>query len=118
MAYPPKIKQALDVLATTGISRWNYAPPLHRLLWSLGVPIRPPLFNSFAYNFLSMGSSFGVAFTWLTRDQDSTLVGLLAQCVITGGAFGLIMAIWMQRRARRYNLPAWSEIDDVAKRFD
>ena len=52
MAYPAKIDLALQILAKTKIRRYNYAPPLHRLLWSLGIPVRPPYFAGFWSNFL------------------------------------------------------------------
>jgi hypothetical protein len=120
MAYPPKVVVALDVLSTTGIRRSSYAPPLYRLFWSVGVPVRPPHFNTFMGNVLIMGGWFGIFFTltmWATSDHARSLLSLIMQCLITGLSFGLIMSVWTRGRARRANLPAWSELD-VAHRFD
>jgi len=120
MAYPAKIQQALDVLAATGMGRSTYAPVLYRLLWSLGVPLRPPHFASFLSNTLVMGGAYGVTFTgvtWLIDDHVRTAASLVGQCLFTGLAFGLIMAAWTRSRSRKHNLPDWSEIG-VANRFE
>ena len=120
MAYPPKIREALEVLAATGMGRSTYAPLIYRLFWSIGIPIRPPHFANFFSNVLVMGGGYGVIFTgtmWLISDHERTIASLVGQCLFTALAFGLIMAAWTQSRNRKHNLPDWSEIG-VAKRFD
>jgi hypothetical protein len=120
MAYPPKIQLALDALAKTGIGPWTYAPPLYRLFWHLGLPIRPPHFSTFTGNFLLMTSWFGVFFTavmWFVLRADRSVTFILFQCGVTAVLFGLIMAAWTRFRVRKLNLPAWSELD-VVNRFD
>ncbi len=48
MTFHAQRDQALELLARTGIGRGTYAPPLMRLLWRCGVPVRPPHFMGFA----------------------------------------------------------------------
>jgi hypothetical protein len=121
MAYPPKIQRALSVLAETDIGRWSYAPPAYRLFWWLGVPIRPPHFNTFVGNFLAQGIVSGAIFTlimciWISRDRP--LTDVLPQCALFAILSGLTSAAWIRSRRRKHRLPAWSDLDDVAGRFD
>jgi hypothetical protein len=119
MAYPPKIERALEVLAATGMGRSTYAPLFYRLFWTLGVPIRPPHFQTSLGSFLLMASSYGLGFTavsWLFYDRAVTATNL-ASTAIAAASFGLIMTACKQWRVRKHNLPPWSEID-VASRFD
>ncbi|MFZ6755548.1 DUF6404 family protein, partial [Undibacterium sp. Dicai25W] len=41
---------ALKLLESIGISRSNYAPPLVRLLWRVGIDIPPPHFGGIFTN--------------------------------------------------------------------
>jgi hypothetical protein len=121
MAYPPKINLALDLLAKTGMGPETYAPVTYRLLWSLGVSIRPPHFQTFFANLLFMGGWFGATLTivmWLISGQDRSIISIAIQGAIPALFFGLFMALWNWSRARTCKLPAWDEIDDVAHRFD
>jgi hypothetical protein len=118
MAYPAKIDLALQILAKTKISRSNYAPPLHRLLWSFGIPVRPPHFAGFWSNFLQ-GTAWGILLyppiAWLI--SSNPIRSIVTLTLFVGTLTGLIFAIWIQRSARRYKLPDWSEIG-VPERFD
>ena len=58
--FEQKLDAALALLASTGIYRSNYAPPLYRFLWWLGVKVPPPHFRSFAANFAITGSYFAI----------------------------------------------------------
>ena len=59
MSYPPKLDSALALLAASGIWRSNYAPPIRRLLWRVGVNIPPPHLASFGFNFIFSAIGFG-----------------------------------------------------------
>lgn len=114
MSYPQAVKQALEKLATTGIWRSNYAPPLYRLLWSAGINMPPPHFAGFARNFLLNGVWFGCAWgalmwfgTW--SENGVPILHALLLSVITGAAFGLVMAFYYRYGARKYQLPQWPE---------
>ena len=57
MNYPSKLSSALAMLATTGLSRSSYEPPLYRLLWRVGLLLPPPHFASFGFNFVCIETS-------------------------------------------------------------
>ena len=50
MTFHARLHAALGILERTGISPLIYAPPLHRILWMVGVPLRPPHFASTVLN--------------------------------------------------------------------
>lgn len=115
MAYPPRIETALAHLAATGITKSNYAPPLFRILWRMGVHVRPPHFANFISNFLLMGSWFGFAwgmimwlFVW--RGAGKSPYAAAAGALMAGAMFGLCMAAYYRYGARKYKLPEWSQI--------
>jgi membrane associated rhomboid family serine protease len=115
MPPPLKIQSALSVLAETSMRPSSYAPPLHRLLWRLGFNIRPPHFAGFVSNFLATGTWFAVVWgaimwfaAWARRGMS---VGTAISTAIAAGTiFGLLMAYYYRRGARKHSLPSWSEI--------
>ena len=109
MSYPRKIKTALILLETTGIARYNYAPPLHRLLWSVGISILPPHLASAAFNCLFFGIWFGIAwgaFTWyfLLSPAGAPIMFAVTMAFLMGGAFGYGAALYYRHTASKYNL--------------
>lgn len=123
MAYPQKIEDALKILDAAGITRRRAATPIHKLLWTLGVEVKPPLFSNFFANTAFFGVGFGVTFTVLMAvvdryiDPDRHVTSFLFQCAVTTVFYALISAAMIQRRASKLSLPDWSEIG-VADRFD
>ena len=116
MMYEKKLKAALELLATTGIWRSNYSPPLFRLLWLCGVRVPPPHFRSFVANTTTLGSFFGIAWgmaMWLLvwRGEDRGEV-ILAASALAGLLFGLCMAAYYQHGQRKHALPDWETLDD------
>jgi Family of unknown function (DUF6404) len=112
MPYPQAVNEALEKLATTGIWRSNYAPPVYRLLWRAGVKVPPPHFAGFARNFLLNGVWFCVAWgliMWFSTWSRSGVSGLhaLVSSVIAGAVFGLAMAFYYRHGARKYQLLQW-----------
>lgn len=93
----------------------NYAPPLFRILWRIGVYVRPPHFASFGSNFLLTGAWFGVvwgAIMWLLvwpGTGKSPLVDAIT-ALVAGLLFGLCMALYYRQGARKYKLPGWAQI--------
>ena len=92
-----KREAALKLLAGTGIRPSNYAPPLLRLLWCLGLDVPPPHFGSFWGNAAFMGAFFAIvwgAFMWVVLWSRQHLPLLLALAVAgaAGVMFGLGMA--------------------------
>jgi len=115
MNYSPKLNSALATLAATGIWRRNYAPPLHRLLWHVGLLLPPPHFASFGLNFLLFAAGFGVLWgvvMWfLVWSRQGMSGGAAAGSAgVAGALFGLIMAAYYRHGARKHNLPPWSQL--------
>ncbi|MGB7196123.1 MAG: DUF6404 family protein [Collimonas pratensis] len=109
MPYPQAVNQALDKLATTGIWRGNYAPPLYRLLWRAGCNVPPPHYAGFMRNFLFNGIWFACvwgAIMWFAVWPQSGISGLhaLLLAAIAGAVFGLAMAFYYRHGARKYQL--------------
>src|SRR5262245_42327215 len=95
----PKREAALNLLAATGIWRSSYAPPLLRLLCSLGFDVPPPHLATFGSNVLLSGSVF--ATTWgtlmwlvLLSHEDHSFGFAVATAIAGGTVFGLLMAAY------------------------
>ena len=112
MSFEQKLTAALGLLASTGIWRSNYAPPLYRLLWKLGAKTPPPHFLSFTANVVLAGVGFGVFWglaMWLTVWSHHGLSRLAAAALFAGLLFGLWMAAYYRYGARKYNIPLWRD---------
>lgn len=112
---------ALELLAQTGISSDNYAPPITRFLWALGLPMRPPHFNGYLANFLIAGFVFGgvmgalvcaVSAAFMAVGVAEPWLPLLgpASGVFSGILFGWFMASYYAEDARQYRLPRWESL--------
>lgn len=115
--YPAAIRTALEAMAAANVPPALRAPPLHRLLWRMGLPVPPPLLAGFVANFLLMGIVFGVLWGGLMALLFARIVeiptGVMAGgAVFAGVLFGLLMALLMQHQQRRYRLPAWRTLRD------
>lgn len=114
MPYPQAVNQALEKLATTGIWRSNYAPPLYRLLWRAGLNVPPPHFAGFARNSLLNGVWFCLAWgalMWfgIWSSNGVPPVRALFSSLLAGTIFGLTMAFYYRHGARKYQLPQWAD---------
>lgn len=118
MTQHEKIDFAVSDLEKRGVKRNTIAPPLYRLLWKLGVPIAPPVFNPFVINFLVWGGYFA-AFMGVTmgsyehwRGEDTSHVPVTA--LLSGMLFGLWMATVYFAEARKLSLPKWKDFTNDA----
>jgi len=115
MAVNPKRGAALRLLAATGMARSNYAPPLLRMLWLCGLEVRPPHFVPLYANAIVFGTSFAVAFGVVRRllegpDITRSLLAVLIELVLAGVLFGVVMATFIERGKRKYQLPLWRDL--------
>ena len=114
MRFEQKLTAALELLASTGMWRSNYAPPLHRLLWKLGAKAPPPHFLSFTAKFVSAGIWFGVAWGLLMwfmawSRQGMSPYAAVAVALFAGVLFGLCMAGYYRYGARKHRVPLWRD---------
>ena len=125
MAYPPKIEQALKVLEAAGIPKRRAAPWLYRLLWRLGIPVRPPLFvgtiaavliNVCVFACLYAGG-YLLVHRALYGSERIDLHAMIRHGLGALIALAIVTAIRTER-IRKFNLPRWSEIEEFTRRFD
>jgi hypothetical protein len=110
---------ALKLLASTGILRSNYEPPLLRLLWRLGLNVPPPHFASFWGNAVVSGVFFAVGWgslMWflLWSRQGMSLAVFLVAAIVAGVLFGATMAGYYSYGKRKHALPSWRELPGAA----
>ena len=109
-----KREAALKLLASLGIRRNHYEPPLLRLLWRLGLDIPPPHFAGFLWNAIFFASYFGVVWGIFWYFLGYLLYGMSMTKVITtafksGVFFGLYYAGHYGYSKWRHGLPSWSD---------
>jgi hypothetical protein len=117
MADPTRRARALAILEQTGMLRSNYASPIFRLLWRLGLDVPPPDFVGFWP--LAAGTTlwFGVAwggFMWFVvwRQQHlAPYLALMGACC-AGLMFGVAMAGYYAWGRKKYKLPRWETLGE------
>lgn len=107
-----KVDRLIRDMRDRGISEYDAAPPIYRLLWKIGIKVRPPYFQPFFTIFLFQGLGFGLVFgglMWLVLWRASGIPAGIAiiAALVAGLAFGLSMAFHFKQQARKLNLPSW-----------
>jgi hypothetical protein len=118
MTFTTRLNIALALLARTGIRRIVYAPHTHRVLWRLGVKVRPPHFSRQAANiFLVWLVVFPAIVLIRLALANDTLAGHLAEGAQLGFFVALFAATWFRKVAEDYGLPDWSEVESPDQPF-
>jgi hypothetical protein len=107
--------EAVRVLLQKGLARSSVEPPLLRLLWRLGMQVRPPPFASFASTALGAGTFFAVGWgggMWAVLWRFSFMSGwvMAAAAGLAGVLFGLSIAGLLAWRRRTLALPTWEQL--------
>jgi pilus assembly protein TadC len=115
MTYPSSLQSALDLLSATNIKPRAYAPRLYRTLWRLGVYVPPPHFASPLFNAALLGVIFGpswglVMYVLVWSSEGMPWFAAVAAALVAGLLFGLTMAFYYRRSARKHGLPPWSQL--------
>jgi len=115
MRYPEPVEQALALLAVSDVPQGSAAPGLHRALWKLGIPVPPPHFAGFGFNFAVHGLFFALcwgATMWVLvwSDGETSTAAMLAGTLVAGLGFGLAMADRYRRQSRGLGLPPWNSL--------
>lgn len=119
MTNDEKITYYLRDMRQKGVRSWTAAPPLYRLLWRLGIKVRPPLFASFRSLywppavlylcfFLLLWWWEGGSHFWWWEGGSHSISGLVAT-VVAAVSIGVIMAAIIRRKARKLALPRWED---------
>jgi len=115
MSFERKKERALAILESKSMWRSNYAPPLLRGLWKLGLKIPPLPFASFWQITSIMGLMFSLLWgltmwfsTW--QGMDVNPFWAIFRCLSVGILFGLIMAAFHGWRKKVNKLPDWQDL--------
>ncbi|MFM4685159.1 DUF6404 family protein [Klebsiella pneumoniae] len=115
MDFEVRKQKALAIMVRHNMFKCNYAPPLIRFLWWLGVKIPPLPFASFWQVFGLMAGSFSVMYGLLMylmvwRPQGMSPLFACAVSLIMSVLFGLTMAFFYLWLRRVHKLPDWKDL--------
>ena len=122
MQHEHRIAAYAELMASKGVGEHTAIPPLWRLLWSWGLQLPPPLYMGFLSLFLLTGTCFGLLFgagAWLLGNRGLRSMSLeegADVALVTGLAFGLVMACAFRFLAHRHGLGTWSTFDPARGR--
>jgi hypothetical protein len=106
------IQAYIQQLVKQGVRSNTAAPPLFRLMWSLGINMRPPLNQSFLINTLFNGFFFGMFWGLLMwfiqwRTWHFSVISAIIYSSLAGLLFGAIMALYYLWKRHRVKVPTW-----------
>jgi hypothetical protein len=114
MTHAEKLKAMRAHMDALGIPASTSTPPLWNLFWRMGLEVPPPLFMGFGRMALLMGGFFGVFWgfcmwllTWSRQGMPAWMV--FSASALAGVLFGLAMAVYFRRLARKHKLPGWDD---------
>jgi hypothetical protein len=109
-SHSEKVRDFIALMSEAGVSQYHVAPPLYRLLWRLGVKVRPPHFQSFLVLTSITGGLFGLGMlcvSLLWADVPNVVAFLLSS--MAGVTFGVTMAAYFKQQAKDIQLPSWDK---------
>lgn len=114
MTHREKVDHLIAELGEQGMNPYTVAPPMFRLLWALGLRVRPPLFMGFFTIALFGGFFFGFfwgLFMWLIQWSwwKAPVELAVFASAAAGLLFGVTMAAYYRWKARRLRLPKWED---------
>lgn len=106
-------------LDARGIRPGVAAPMLYRLLWRMGLSVRPPLFQPFSRVFALHAAFHGMAWGALmwallwrrTVDGPANWAAAVAGALAYGTVVGYLSARSVRRRATALSLPPWADYE-------
>jgi hypothetical protein len=117
MTFEERKALAIAIMDSKKMWKSNYAPPLLRGLWKLGLKIPPFPFIPFWKNFVGFGSFFGIGWgtiMWFVSWKDMEMFPHVA--VIFSSIAGIFFGFWMAGfhwwRKRVNKLPDWKDLEE------
>ncbi len=101
-------------MVAKGIGESTAFPPAWHMLWAMGIELPPLPFLGFISLTLTAGGLFGPLFglgAWILGNRgvrEMPVNEALWVALVTGAAFGLIMAAYYRHLARKHRLGAWA----------
>lgn len=109
-----RYRAALREATAAGLRPRTVEPPHFRLLRSLGLPVRPPHYVSFAVNMMGHGFVFALVWgvlMWLLAWRGSVPAPYAAVAALGAGIlFGLVIAFLYRATAQRLGLSRWEDL--------
>lgn len=107
-----QIEAYIEELGMQGVDRSKAVPPLYRLLWKLGVPVNPPLSQSFLSVAMVHGFYFGPLWAlgmwfFMLRDGPNAFAVTLFAMLLAGTLFGAIAGFKYRKIGRDRKVPEW-----------
>lgn len=109
MTASEKIQLAVEDLRARNAGSWTSAPPFYRLLWRLGVPTPPPLFQSFSSLLGLHAVLLGVPLSLLLIIASPWMEMAILWGTVGGATYGLLIAIYFRVSRFFLELPAWDQ---------
>jgi ABC-type branched-subunit amino acid transport system permease subunit len=112
MTHDEKVAHLLQDLGQKGVGRYTIAPLLYRLLWRLGIKVRPPLFASFWSLVVITGLGYGLllfVLMWPFVRQTEPVSAVVGTAALAAVLFGLFMAVYYRARAQKLGLQRWED---------
>ncbi|EJU6734266.1 hypothetical protein N4Z18_003969 [Salmonella enterica] len=115
MTFEQKKARAIALMDSKKMWRSNYAPPLLRILWRLGIRLPPLPFMPFWQVTVLTGGLWGIywgcAMWFIYWGPSGMVAGEAIIISITGGfLFGLLMASFHWWRRKVNQLPSWDDV--------
>lgn len=114
MEFERRLAAAHRELAEKGVQTLNYNPPLIWLLRKAGFTIRPPHYERFLVNVLTLGiptgAIWGVLMWFFGWQHEVTPAFALRQSLLFGIGVGLLMATWLWFRRKQLKLTPWDAL--------
>jgi len=115
MSFEMKKQAALAELKNSKIWQSNYQPPFLMFMWWLGKEERPPHYNGFLRNALTLGLFFGLflgLIMWFFVWESGALpaIAAIVASLLAGAIFGLVMACYYSFSAKRNKLSRWEDL--------
>lgn len=115
MMFEQRRDKAIALMEEKKMWRSNYAPPILRLMWRMGVNMPPPPFAPFWLNTLFFGVWFGplwgvLMWFMVWKNQGYTGDEALILSLVTGLLFGFFMALFHYWRKKANRLSDWNDL--------
>lgn len=115
MSFEDKKERAIAIMESKKMWSSNYAPPLLRLAWKMGIRIPPLPFAPFWQVALLMGIPIGSVwgilmwfFTW--KDGGMLAADAIARSIFADLCMGILMALYHWWRRVANSLPDWNSL--------
>jgi hypothetical protein len=114
MTQSRKLERYKQHMVAKGVGESTAFPPAWRMLWAMGIELPPPPFLGFIPLTIIAGGLFGPLFglgAWILGNRgvrEMAVNEALGAALVTGAAFGLIMAAYYRHLARKHRLGSWS----------